>query len=137
MKALERNRLKMNENALCPILLKIFTVNTTSKTAILFFGFICQNICRRALRISQIGFSRQELSNEDTMSFVRKFRIFDLNIGDVILWAGGIKTQRRAAIFGQRSSGMTTHLTFACQLARPQSDFFDTLIQVCTYKPRF
>ena len=58
----------MNENALFPIFLKIFTVNAMTNMAILFFGFICQNINSRVLRISQIGFSRQELSNEHAMS---------------------------------------------------------------------
>ena len=64
-----------------PILLKTFTVNATNKTTIMFFGFICQNVSSRVLRISQIGGSRQELSDEHTVSFVRQFWIFDLNIG--------------------------------------------------------
>ena len=113
----------MNENVLFPILLKIFIVNRTTNMAILFLGFICQNIGSRALRISQICFSRQELSNEHTMSIVQ-FWIFNLNIGVVeLLWAGGIKTQRRAAIFGKHVSVMTGHFIFAFQLARPKKCF--------------
>ena len=74
------------------ILLKILTVNRTTNTAILFFGFIYQNLGDRVLRISQIRFSRPGLSNENTMSFVRQFWIFDINIGVVDLFdAGGPK----------------------------------------------
>ena len=113
----------MNENALSPIVLKILTVNTTSKTAILFFfGFICQNINSRVLRISQIGFSRQERS----MSFERQFLMLDLNIGfaDLLEARGGDQIQRKATIFAQRVSGTTGHVAFAFQLARPRSVFF-------------
>ena len=119
----------MTENALFSLRLKISTVNNTTKTAIVFLSFICQNISIRALRISQIVFfPRQELANEHTLSFVRQFSLIygyrDLNIGIADLsGAGGTKIKRRIAIFGQRVSGMTGHLIFACQLARPKKCF--------------
>ena len=62
------------------LLLKIFTVHKTTNIVILFFGFNCQNIGSRVLRISQICFPRQGLSNGYSMSFVLQFWIFDLNI---------------------------------------------------------
>ena len=44
--------------------------------------------------------------------------------GLLTFWgSGGTKTQRRAAILGQRIYNMTCHLIFACQLARPKSAF--------------
>ena len=52
-------------------------------------------------------FSYQELPNENTMSFVRQFLIFDFTVGAANLLGPGWGTQRRAAIFGQCVSGMT------------------------------
>ena len=66
------------------------------------------------------------------MNFIRQFWIFDLNTGvaDLLGAGAGTKAQRRAAIFGQRVSGMTSRLIFAYQPARPKKLFFwggDTL----------
>ena len=117
----------MNENALFPIFLKIFTVNAMTNMAILFFGFICQNINSRVLQISQIGFSRQELSIEQTMSFVTILN-FNLCVGFAdLLGARGTKAQ------GEKPSLVNIlpawQATFICLPACMAKKFFDTLMR--------
>ena len=90
-----------------------------------FLLYFSKYLYKSVVNSPGLFFSRQELSNEHTMSFVPQFWIFDLTIGVADLFGGrGTKTQRRVAVFDQRVSGMTGHLIFACQVARPKKFFF-------------
>ena len=73
----------------------------------------------------EVYLSRQQLSNEHTMSSVRQFWSFDPNGGwSLAFWGPGTKSRSSAAILGQRVSGMAGHLIFAFQLARPKERFW-------------
>ena len=55
--------------------------------------------------------------------FISNCLDFTVGVADLLGAVGGTTTQRRAAIFVQCVSGMTGHLIFACQLARPKKLF--------------
>ena len=115
----------MSEIALFQTFLITFTVNTTTETIILLFSFICQDINSIVLQISQIGFSRQELSNEHMMGFVRQFRIFDLYIGFAdLLGADGDQKSKESRHLWSTCFWHDSSLVFACQPARPKKVIF-------------
>ena len=95
---------------------KIIHQNKMTANAILFFVCIFSRYLKQSfINITNLFFFCQWPSNEDTMSSVLQFWIFDLTIWVFDpLGAEGTITQRRAAIFGQRVSGMAGHLIFAC-----------------------
>ena len=72
-KPLRQTDLKRTKMLYLQYFFEIFTWKETTIPAILFFACIFQSICSGVLWIAQVWFSRQELSNKHTMSFVRQF----------------------------------------------------------------
>ena len=81
LKALDdTSRLYISQNVVFTILLWNIHGKRDDSNGYLVFRLYLKNIGSRVLWIAQICFSRQELSNEHTMSLVRQFWIFDLTI---------------------------------------------------------
>ena len=124
LKALdETNRLQMNDNALFSIVLEIFTENTTTRTAILFSALFVKILVVEYCEYHRSGFLPNSFRMRIRWALYDNFELSTLIYGSLTFWGPGTKTQRRAAIFGQRVSGMTGHLIFACQPARSKKLF--------------